>query len=81
MKGEILGVRAIMVSTPKKNIYSVIGVVEGAGLEVVDITISGLADYHEVRNDKLDNKVDIASHNILNLSLQIFGIIKKHMHI
>ena len=42
----------------KKNIYSVIGIVEGAGLEVVDITISGLADYYEVKNNKLDNKIE-----------------------
>ena len=46
-----------MISVPKKNIYSVIGVLSGAGLEVVDITISGLADYYQVRNKKLDKKV------------------------
>ena len=34
-----------------------IGVLEGASLEVVDITISGLADYYAVRNSKIDNKV------------------------
>lgn len=52
-----LGIKGIMVSVPKKNIYSVIGVVEGAGLEVVDITVSGIADYYQVRNKKLDSKV------------------------
>lgn len=53
--GHKLEIKGIMVSTPKKNIYSVLGVVEATGLEVVDITISGLSDYYEVRSDKLDS--------------------------
>ena len=54
---KVLEIKGIMVSVPKKNIYSVISVIEGAGLEVVDIMISGLADYHEVRNKKLDTRI------------------------
>jgi cell division protein FtsA len=54
--GQKLEIKGIMISTPKKNVYSVLGVVEAAGLEVVDITISGLSDYYEVRNDNLDKK-------------------------
>ena len=50
-----LNIKGIMISTPKKNVYSVINVIEGAGLEVADITLSGLGDYHEVRNKRLDN--------------------------
>ena len=57
--GQKLEIKGIMVSTPKKNVYSVLSVVEGAGLEVVDITVSGLADYYEVRNNNLDNKVGV----------------------
>ena len=52
-----LGIKGISISAPKKNIYSVLSVIEGAGLEVVDITISGLGDYFEVRNNTLDKKV------------------------
>lgn len=55
--GKKLGIKGIMVTAPKKNIYSVLSVMEGAGLEVVDITISGLCDYFEVRNDVLDKKI------------------------
>lgn len=55
--GQKLEIKGIMISTPKKNIYSVLGVVEAAGLEVADITLSGLSDYYEVRNDNLDKKV------------------------
>jgi len=52
-----LSLKGIMVATPKKNIYSVISVIEGAGLEVADITLSGIGDYYEVRNNNTDNKV------------------------
>ena len=54
--GQKLGIKGIMVSTPKKNIYSVLSVIEGAGLEVVDITINGLSAYYEVRDKSLDKK-------------------------
>lgn len=55
--GKKLGIKGIMVTAPKKNIYSVLSVIEGAGLEVVDITISGLCDYFEIRNNNLDKKI------------------------
>lgn len=56
-KGKKLELKGIMVSVPKKNIYSVLNVVEGAGLEVVEITLSGIADYFEIRNNNTDKKV------------------------
>jgi len=52
-----LDLKGLMVSAPKKNIYSVVDVIEGAGLSVADITLSGIADYYEVRNNNADNKV------------------------
>jgi len=52
-----LEVKGIMITVPKKNLYSVISVIEGAGLEIADISISGLSDYFEVRNEDLDNKL------------------------
>lgn len=55
--GKKLGLKGIMISAPKKNIYSVLSVMEGAGIEVVDITVSGLCDYYEVRNKNLDKKI------------------------
>lgn len=55
--GKKLGLKGIMISVPKKNIYSVLSVMEGAGIEVVDITVSGLCDYYEVRNKNLDKKI------------------------
>lgn len=57
--GQKLEIKGIMVSTPKKNIYSVLSVIEGAGLEVVDITFSDIGDYYEVRNSNLDKKIGV----------------------
>lgn len=56
-KADKLDLKAIVITTPKKNIYSVVSVTEASGLEVSDITFSGLGDYYEVRNDTLDKKV------------------------
>lgn len=54
--GQKLSIRGIMVSTPKKNIYSVLSVIEGAGLEVVDIVVNGLSGYYEVHDEKIDKQ-------------------------
>ena len=78
LEGTELSVKGIMVTVPKKNIYSVIGVLEGASLEVVDITISGLADYYAVRNNKTDNKVGAIinlGHETTNVSIISDGIL------
>ena len=87
--GQKLEIKGIMITTPKKNIYSVLSVIEAAGLEVADITISGLSDYYEVRTDRLDSRTGalinlghetttisiFESANILdNETLQIGGI-------
>ena len=76
--GQKLEIKGIMISTPKKNIYSVLSVIEASGLEVVDITISGLSDYFEVRNDKLDKLtgavIDLG-HETTNVSIFEDGII------
>jgi len=67
-----LSLKGVMVSTPKKNVYSVISVIEGAGLEVCDITLSGIADYYEIRNDNTDKKIGAIiniGHETTNISI------------
>jgi cell division protein ftsA len=64
--------KGIMITVPKKNIYSVISVIEGAGLEVVDITLSGFSDYAQVGNKNLDKKVGAIinlGHETTNVSI------------
>lgn len=73
-----LGIKGIMLTVPRKNIYSVIGVIEGAGLEVVDITVSGLADYYQIKNKKLNTKVGAIinlGHETTNVSIVSDGIL------
>ena len=70
--GNKLEMKGIMLTAPKKNIYSVLSVMEGAGLEVVDITISPLGDYFEVKNDSLDKRVGAIiniGHETMNVSV------------
>lgn len=55
--GKKLELKGIMISVPKKNIYSVLGIMDGAGLEVADITFSGIGDYYEVKNTNTDKKI------------------------
>ena len=76
--GQKLEIQGIMISTPKKNIYSVLSVIEASGLEVIDITISGLSDYFEVRNEKLDKLTGAVidfGHETTNVSIFEEGII------
>lgn len=70
--GNKLEIKGIMISAPKKNVYSVLSVMEGAGLEVVDITVSALGDYYEVRNNNLDKNIGAIinlGHETTNVSI------------
>lgn len=55
--GTLLSTRAIMVSTPKKNIYSVVSVLEEIGVEVVDISLSSIGDSYAFKNKENDELV------------------------
>ncbi len=55
--GEKLQGRAMMVTTPKKNVYSVASVLEGLGIEIVDISTEAVADINCFRNEELEKSV------------------------
>ena len=78
--GNELTVRAILVSTPKKNIYSVISLLENIGLEVVDISLNSIGDIYSLKNKELDQKVGAIiniGHETTTVSLYNKGIIVK----
>ena len=52
-----LSIKSVIVAVPKKNVYSVVGVLENMGLEVVDIIISSIANYFAISDDELDKNV------------------------
>lgn len=57
MQGTHLSVRAVMVMSPKKNIYSVVSLLENVGLEVVDISLNSIGDFYSVRDKDLKDLV------------------------
>lgn len=57
LTGTLLGTRAIMVTTPKKNIYSVVSLLEGIGVEVVDISLNSIGDAYAFKNKENDELV------------------------
>lgn len=63
LEGEKLAVKSVIVSVPNKNVFSVVGILETLGIEVVDVTISSIADYYAIKDKELDKEV-VANINI-----------------
>lgn len=57
MRGDTLSVKAVVSAIPKKNILSVVSVLEDLGIEVVDVLFSSAANYYAVKTADLDTKV------------------------
>ena len=51
MTGSVLQTRAVMVLTPKKNILSVLTLLENAGLSVEDISLTSIGDACSIKDD------------------------------
>lgn len=76
-RGNILSVKSIIVSTDKKNIYDLAGIVSECNLDIIDITTTGLVDYYNFKSKELDTK-NIAIINLgsttTNISIYSKGI-------
>lgn len=70
LSGNELKVRAILVTTPTKNIYSVVNLIEHVGVEVVDISINGIGDVNTFKNDSIDKQVGA----IINMGAEVTSI-------
>lgn len=57
--GEKLFARAIMATAPKKNIYSVVTVLEDLGIEVTDITLGPISDIFALKSKEVYENVGI----------------------
>lgn len=57
LEGKTLSSKCVIVSVPQKNVYSVVGILENLGIEVVDVTISSIADYYAIKDKELDKEV------------------------
>ena len=75
---KLLG-RAMMVTTPKKNVYSVASIIESLGVEIVDISVGSIGDINCFRNENLDKNIsavinigsDITSVSLYNKSIPV----------
>ncbi len=80
MKANSLSSRAILVTTPKKNVYSVIGLLESIGLEVVGISLNNIGDIYAFNNKKIEDEIgaiiNIGS-DITSISLYNKGVLVK----
>lgn len=80
LHGNLLSARAIMVSTAKKNVYSVVSVLENLGIEVVDISTSSIGDIYALKNKEIEQKVGAIvniGHETTTVSLYNKGIVVK----
>jgi len=76
---ETLGCRAVLVTTPKKNVYSVVEILEKLGIEVVDISINNIGDLYSFNNKNFEDKIgaiinigsDITSVSLYNKSILV----------
>lgn len=55
--GEKLGIRAVLVSTPKKNVYSVVGLLESMGITAIDISTNGIGDLYAFKNKNIEKSI------------------------
>lgn len=80
LKASKLEVRGISVTVPKKNVYSVVNLIEEAGLKVKDISINGIGDMFAFKNKDIDSKVGVVVNigsETTTVSLYNKGIIVK----
>ena len=69
-KASKLTSRAIMVSTPKKNIISVLSVIESMGIEVVDIMINSIGTINALKTREMDSQVG----SIVNIGAETINV-------
>ncbi len=55
--GQKLMARAMMVSVPKKNVYSVASILESIGIELVDISVGSIGDINCFRTKDIQDKI------------------------
>lgn len=78
--GKKLSARAVMATTPKKNIYSVVSLMDSVGVEIVDISLNPIGNSYAFRFKEMDSEIgaiiDIGAETT-TVSLYNKGIIVK----
>lgn len=55
--GDTLEARTMSIMAPKKNLYSVISILESLNKEVVDVSVTSVSDVNTFRNEQIDNNI------------------------
>ena len=55
--GRNLKTRAILATVPRKNIYSVVNILDSIGIEVVDVMLGSIGDIYSYRTKEIENKI------------------------
>lgn len=55
--GSKLMGRAMCVSVPKKNLYSVASILESLGIEIADVSVASIGDVNSFRNKEIDSGI------------------------
>lgn len=75
-----LGVKTVVVTTPKINVHSVVSLLSAMGLDVKDITFNSIGDFYEFRDEKIENSISAVINigsDTTTISLFIKGILAK----
>lgn len=77
IKSKYLSMRGVIATTPKKNLYSVVGLLESLNLEVTDISLGAIGDYAALKDKEVDKQAGFVVNiggEITNISLFNKGI-------
>ena len=80
LKSENLYAKIVATYMPRKDLIGILNTMELSGLEVIDITFKPIADYYEVRNERLDKTVGVivnVGEDTTSISLYNKGIMIK----
>ena len=53
MEAETLTVKDVIAIVPKKNIYDIVKCLENIGITIIDVTLSSVGDYNEMKDDNM----------------------------
>ncbi len=80
LSSTTLDAKIVITEVPRKNLYSILNVLQLCELEVADITFKTIADYYEIKNQKRDNEVGAIiniGEDTTNISIYNKGIMIK----
>lgn len=59
LKGKKLGSRSIVITTPKKNIVSVVSLLENIGIDVLDISLNNIGDLYAFKTRDMEKRLGV----------------------